>query len=276
MTFKIKTAIAIALTTTALAGNASAATIEVTVTNLQGAGGLSATPLYTAFHNGNFDAFSEGAAASAGVELIAETGNASVVAQERLAVDPSSSGSVIASSDGPPPLQPGETETRQFELTPDAAVYFTFLSMLLPSNDTFIGNDDHRAFQVFNDDGSFSGPLSITVTGEDFYDAGTEANDAGVNGGAAFVAGRDITQGGTDSGLITRATSLADFAGLELATGDFLGSADLIDFGTNPSAFNFLQIDIRQVAAVPLPAGLPLLAAGLGAFGLLRRRPAKT
>ncbi len=266
------------LGSTMLAGAATAATLEVTVTNLQGEGGFSITPLYTAFHNGEFDAFDVGSAASAGLELIAETGQAGpgnqpgTIANERLAVDPNSTGGVIASADGPPPIQPGEVESRQFDVdTTNGAVFLTFLSMLLPSNDTFIGNDNAQAYQIFDGMGNFTGGTSITVTGNHIYDAGTEANDAGVDGGAAFLAGRDITQGGADGGVVTAGQSLEAFAGLQLATGDFLGEASILDFTSNPGAFNLLRIDITEVAPVPIPAGLPLLAAALGFLGLRSR-----
>jgi len=88
---------------------ASAITLNITVTNNQSEGGLSFTPLYTAIHDDSFDAFNVGEAASAGVELIAETGMASEVAAERRALDPDSFGTVLASPEGPPPVQPGET-----------------------------------------------------------------------------------------------------------------------------------------------------------------------
>ncbi|MEO0381696.1 MAG: spondin domain-containing protein, partial [Pseudomonadota bacterium] len=106
------------------ASAAHASSLRITVENNQGAGGLSITPLYLGFHNGSFDAFDVGGTASTGVELIAETGIASTpgtagtpiegttgVAQERLAADPNSFGAVIASQSGPPPIQPGESES---------------------------------------------------------------------------------------------------------------------------------------------------------------------
>ncbi len=249
---------------------ASAITLNITVTNNQAAGGLSFTPLYTAIHDENFDAFNVGEAASLGVETIAETGNAMVVAGERQAADADSVGAVLASPDGPPPVQPGETVSTEIEVDATSPLFFTFLSMILPSNDAFIGNDD--ALQLFGDNGEFLGPQTIEVTGDDFYDAGTEIN--GLTG-SAFVAGEDISLGAQEGGVITAATSLSVFAGSELATGDILGSADQIDFLTDRGSFSLATITISEVAPIPLPASALLLLTGIGGIAISRRRPRK-
>ncbi len=252
-----------------LAPMAHATTLSITVTNNQADGGFAVTPLYTAFHDGSFDAFTVGEAASLGVETIAETGSAATVAAERLAIDPDSFGTVIASPSGPPPIEAGESVTTEVTLDPNSSLFFTFLSMLLPSNDTFIGNDDPLAFQLFDAAGAFLGDRVIEVTGLDIYDAGTE-----VNGllGSAFVAGQDITLGADEGGVVTAGQDLSVFAGATLATGATLGDAALLDFFSDPSAFSLLTIEITEVAPVPLPAGAPLLAAALGLLGLRSRR----
>lgn len=242
--------------------SAHAASLRIKVTNNQAVGGLSITPLYTALHDGNFDAFDLGGTASPGLELIAETGMASVIAAERRAIDPDSQSRVLASRSGPPPIQPGESETRFLNVSTSEALFFTFLSMLLPSNDHFIGNDNPLAYQLFDAFGSFTGNTRIHVTGADIYDAGTEAN--GLTG-AAFIQGVDIADSPTGEGVIQQGLPLSDEllgSGVLLATGDRLNPG-FIDFTSNPGDFNLLTIEISQV---PLPAGAPLL---LGALGLL-------
>lgn len=252
------------------ASAASAITLNITVTNNQSAGGISFTPLYTGIHDGSFDAFNVGESASAGVEEIAETGSAATLASERLAADANSVGAVLASPDGPPPLQPGESSTVQIEVDANSAQYLTYLSMLLPSNDAFFGNDD--ALQIIGDDGAFLGPQTIEITGNDFYDAGTEVN--GLTG-AAFVAGEDISLGDEEGGVITAATSLSVFAGAQLATGDILGSEDQINFLANPGAFSLATITISEIAPIPLPASALLLLTGIGGIAVSRRRRRK-
>lgn len=251
---------------------ASAASLSITIENLTGAGGFAVTPLYTAFHDDTFDAFSVGDAASPGVELLAETGAASLVAQERLDLDADSTGNVNPAGT-PPPIQPGESVTTVLDVDGQSNPFFTFLAMLLPSNDTFIGNDD--ALRLFDDAGNFLGPQFIEVTGEDIYDAGTEVN--GLEG-AAFVAGQDVNAGEEENGVITAAGAdiASIFAGATLATGDTLGSGAVLDFFTNPADFRLLTISITEVSQVPLPASAPMLAAAVGLVGWGARRKKKS
>ncbi|WP_425039825.1 spondin domain-containing protein [Primorskyibacter sp. S187A] len=260
------TALALVLSAAA----AQATTLNITVTNLQSEGGLSATPLYLGFHNGSFDAFDNGGVASAGLKEIAETGSPAAIAAQRRATDPNSQGLVLASPDGPPPIQPGETVSGQITLEQTGATFLSFLSMVLPSNDTFIGNDDAYAYQVLDDSGSFVGPFTIDVTGNHFYDAGTEANGLL---GSAFVRDQDISLNPAGEGTISLATTLAEFAGATLATGDVLGDAAQLDFASDRAAFGLLSIAVTEVAApVPLPASGLLLGLGLGLFGWVRRK----
>lgn len=72
----------------------------------------------------------------------------------------------------------GETETFTVTLegTPEQNRYFSFASMLFPTNDGFIGNDDPQAIEIFDESGNFIG-ADFVVTGEDAWDAGTEVND---------------------------------------------------------------------------------------------------
>ncbi len=241
-----------------------ATTLKITVTNLAAPGGFALTPLYTAFHNSSFDAFNVGSAASPGLELLAELGNPSAIAAERTGIQPGSVGGVIAAdANGVPPIEAGETASRTFDVNAMDHTFFTFLSMILPSNDTFIGSDD--AIRLFDDTGNYLGDQTINVTGSYIYDAGTEVNDASATGGAAPFAG--APGGAVEGGLITPGQSLTDFAGLALF-GQTLDS-NLIDFVNDPANFQVARIEI---SAVPLPAALPLFGAALIGIGFLSRR----
>ncbi|MEP3248144.1 MAG: spondin domain-containing protein [Sneathiella sp.] len=255
--------------TAAIPSAAHAVSVKVTVTNLAGTGGFALTPLYTAFHNSSFDAFNEGDKASAGIEQLAELGDPSDVRDIRVETQPSSVGGVIAAAgNGVPPIEPGESASAVFQLNAQDHSLFTFLSMILPSNDTFIGSDD--AIQIFDAGGNFLGDQTINVTGADIYDAGTEINDASASGGAAPFPG---APGGADeNGVITAGQSLADFAGLTLF-GQVL-DANQIDFLSDPENFQVARI---QITAVPLPPAVALFGAALFGLGWLsRRRKANT
>lgn len=268
-------ALAVAAAGATFAVSAHAATLKITVTNNQAAGGLSITPLYTAFHDGSFDAFDLGGIASPGLELIAETGAPSSIAAERRAIDPDSQPIVLASPDGPPPIQPGESVSGTIDVNASEELFFTFLSMVLPSNDHFIGNDNPLAYQIFDANGTFTGNTTISVTGEQIYDAGTEAN--GLEG-AAFIQGVDIADSPTGEGRIQQGLPLSNElfgSGVLLATGDTLNPA-LIDFNSDPGAFNLLTIEISKIAPVPLPASAPMLLGALGFLAWRQRRKTRS
>ena len=57
-----------------MAGTAQALPLRVTLTNTSPTGGVGTSPLWVGFHNGAFDTFNLGSAASMGVEQTAEDG----------------------------------------------------------------------------------------------------------------------------------------------------------------------------------------------------------
>ncbi|MCV6597651.1 MAG: spondin domain-containing protein [Mangrovicoccus sp.] len=277
---------ALALMAGVSASAASAASqLEFTVENLTSSGSFSFTPLYLGFHDGSFDAFDVGQAASPGVELLAELGvpgpgsQPGTVAAERLAVVPGSQGAVIAApGNGVPTVDPGESVSQVIDIAdPASNQYLTFLSMLVPSNDTFFGNDDPLAYQLFDSAGNFTGPFSIDVTAQIFYDAGTELNSA-TNGPAfvvdtgnpVFPGAPDATAGGVENGVITKASN--PVLGFETVSTP-VGALDsgLIRFADDPVNFSFARISVQEVTApVPLPAGVWLGLSAFGALGGLR------
>ncbi len=200
--------------------------LQITVENLSDESGLSQTPFWIAVHDGNFDLADAGQPASAfpGLEDLAEEGNvAGVVA--RFATDGVGNDGVIAAPDGfagAPVFEPGEIRSQDLMVDDTLqAQYFSFASMVIPSNDAFIANFDPRAFRLFDNTGNFLGSRTIVIYGSQVWDAGTEVNSP--TGGAAFSTG-----GGTsvdELGLITPLSSLDEFVGTGLPTGDTLGKA---------------------------------------------------
>ena len=157
---------------------------------------------------------------------------------------------------GAPVFDPGESVTQTIMVSdPGSNRYLTYASMVIPSNDAFIGNGNPLAYPVFNADGSFAGPLTIEIFGGNVYDAGTEVN----NGmGAAFSA-----LGGTDSdegSVVALHTGLDNFLGTQTAAGTTINSALAAE---TPLARIVIQ-------SVPEPSTFTLGLLGL--FGLIRRR----
>ncbi len=270
---KIASGVALTGMVMGLFATAQAATIRVTITNNSQINGFHLTPLYVAFHSAAFDAWEAGVAASPGLEALAEGGDPSVIAAERTAIDPTSQGGVIGAPGGfgpAPIIEPGETASAEFDVNEMANQFFTFLSMVLPSNDTFIGTDN--ALQLFDAMGNFLGNRVIAVTGLSLFDAGTEVLDTL---GSPFVVGGNGAAGATEGGVISTGQSLAAFAGLTLANGQVLDGS-LIDFLTGGTNFSLatITIELVETAEVPLPAAfIPMLIglAGLGATARKRR-----
>lgn len=146
--------------------------IRISVKNTSEDGGTFLTPLYLGFHDGSFDLFNAGEAASAGLESLAEDGAAATLGQERAAADADSQGLVVAGAGGP--IATGETTSGTLDVDGVSNGYVSFASMVIPSNDAFIGTDD--AIKLFSEDGDFLRERSFVFEGEDVYDAGTEVN----------------------------------------------------------------------------------------------------
>ncbi|MEM6331912.1 MAG: spondin domain-containing protein [Planctomycetota bacterium] len=237
---------------------------------------LSLTPVWFGFHNGTFDMFDVGSSADAvlgtdAVELVAELGDLGQLTADFSAapgIPGDIQGVVTAAGAGslaPPPIQPGETGTAFVTpINPSAYQYFSFLSMIVPTNDTFVGNDDPLAYRIFNDDdelidelGNVVNTLTITILGSDVLDAGTEIN-SGI--GAAFTQGQDGTLGTDENGVVTIGSDLSAFQGVTDVTGRQINT--LI-------APNDVLATVT-ITIVPEPATASLL--GLGALTLLMRR----
>lgn len=200
--------------------------LQIQIESLTATGGLAQTPFWLGFHDGGFEVGRAGTSASqfGGLELIAEEGDPSELAA-RFAAESSGIDTVVTSPEGfagAPVFEPGETVTQVIEIS-DSNInrFFSYASMIIPSNDAFVANLDPRGFQLFDANGNFQGARSFTITGKNVWDAGTEVNDA--SGGAAFS-----TEGGTsvdENGVIRMHDGLDDFIGTGLPTGATLGSA---------------------------------------------------
>ncbi|WOI52764.1 spondin domain-containing protein [Parvularcula sp. LCG005] len=254
------------------ASTAHALPVTISITNNSEAGGLNLTPLFIAFHNGAYDAFDVGAGASAGVELIAETGDASGAMAEALGADANALTGVITAPGGfagAPIIEPGESASFTFDVNPMTQRFLSYLSMVIPSNDTFIGNGS--ALEVFNAAGAYLGDRTLIIDGNAIWDAGTEAND--LNDGAAFVVGQDAAGGIETMDPVALSNGIAAMA-VALPTGDLMSPA-LANFFSDRSAFRLATISI-SADPVPVPAALPLFAAALGGGAFFRKRLKKS
>ncbi len=180
---------------------ANSTPVRVSVKNTASEGGTFFTPVWVGFHDGEFDIYDRDAAASVGLERFAEDGDFAELrsdfsgfnGQDSVILNP-------AGFAGAPVFDPGLVSSEVFNLNPDTDQYFSYGSMLLPSNDAFFANGNPQAHQLFNDDGDFAGPVSIKVYGSDILDAGTEAN---TESDAAFFNQSAPNTGETTNDVVT-------------------------------------------------------------------------
>ncbi|OAB63384.1 hypothetical protein AY599_18755 [Leptolyngbya valderiana BDU 20041] len=174
------------------AGPAMAQTVQVRIENLQESGGMSFTPFFLGFHDGSFDVFDAGTMASGGITEIAELGDTGPLTSRFMTEQPGGVSTTFADPSGPPVFSPGESATIDIDVD-DASEnrFFNYASMVVPTNDLFVGNDMSR--ELFDASGRFLGPVTIDIFGRSVWDNGTEVND--IMDGPAFVEGIDATGG---------------------------------------------------------------------------------
>lgn len=255
-----------------LALPAAATTISVTITNNSGDDGVYFTPFLNVVHDGSYTPFVSGMQASAGLEELAELGGTGGAAAEAVdANDPNRVITTLAEPAGvgsmpgqPPVFDPGNSATLTFDLLPDA-MQLTLLSMIIPSNDTFVA----ATFDLFDGIGDLN-LGSFTVGRNSVYDAGTEVNQTL---GQAFNPADGNGPGGlgVDENGVVHLSSDAELDtlfGQQVPPFASLALTDPDDVNFN----NLLTVTISEVAPIPLPAAGWAMLSALAGLGLMRRR----
>jgi len=181
--------------------------LTIEIENLAPTNGTLLTPIWFGIHNGTFDTYDRGRPVSPGLESIAEDGAVDIISREfNLAGFGTVQGAVLGLAGVPGPIDVGETGT--FTVTVDGSDatsrYFSYASMIIPSNDFFISNGNERAHQIFDDQGNFLG-ADFTILGSQVLDAGSEVNDE-VPANTAFFGQQAPNTGITENGVVQLAT----------------------------------------------------------------------
>jgi len=179
---KIITALVLAGTSVA----SQAQQLNITVTNLTQ--GIYYTPILISAHNADMSLFKSGEAASPELQMMAEGGDISGLSGVL-----TTASADIVENPAAGLLAPAMSTTTDLTTT-DGNMYLSIVSMMLPTNDGFIGLNK---WKIPTETGTYTMTLSA-------YDAGTEANDEIINGGGApglagipFAPGADGGTGGT-------------------------------------------------------------------------------
>lgn len=267
-----------------VAGVARAKEITIEIENLGAPGSVFLTPFWISVHNGAFDTYDQGAMAAAfpGLEQIAEDGDSGPLAARFAAHQGASGGvgaTVLAGDIGPPPFDPTETSTITLNVD-DPAVnrYFSYASMIIPSNDAFIANADPMAHPLFDAGGSFLGPLTIDLLGSDINDAGTEVN---TEADVAFLAGVNgqtgPNMGATEGVPVFAHPGLNGSAGNPAGTpmnilGGSTASGVMIDAVLGDFTRNGGSVPVARITIVPEPTSIMMCLTGVVGLILVFRR----
>ena len=276
--------------------------LNVTVTNNGPANGVALTPLWVGFHDGSFDSYNGGLSSQIGLERLAEDGNNAVVSQDFRGgytyVDNSSGTAVsarvlssqngservdgsIGSLTGPPPIQAGETVSQSFNVAVDGSNrYFSYLGMVLPTNDFFVANGNPFAIDLVSlYDGE--GEISFNIGGfnaSPVNDAGTEA-ESYVTSAANGLFGLAGGQAGPETPGGSLGLPISNVVGaLPLDALNFIeGSQPGFDFNNGdlyPNGIATVTITASDPNAVPEPSTFAVwgLLATLGTVYGYRRQ----
>lgn len=178
------TALAMVTTSTMI----QAQNISVTIDNLTQ--GIIFTPFLVAAHGSSDHLFEVGTSASAELQMMAEGGNISGLVANVAAI----SGTTIINPAGGL-LRPSASASASMDTGSNG--YLSLVSMLLPTNDGFVGLDGWKIPEM-------AGTYTLMLNA---YDAGTEANDEIINGGGApgtpGIPGAPGGDAGTDATGVT-------------------------------------------------------------------------
>jgi hypothetical protein len=181
--------------------------VMVTIENVAPQQGTFQTPFWVGFHDGSFDTYDGNTPASnvprpgsVAMERLCEDGDTGPISEDFAALVPAGVDTTLAGPNGP--IAPGDIAIGSFVLDPSDpnSRYFSYASMIIPSNDFCLSNGNPLAHPIFDAAGNFIAE-PFFVIGEETLDAGTEVNDELPDNTAFF--GQQMPNTGVDeNGLI--------------------------------------------------------------------------
>ncbi|MGD0961361.1 MAG: spondin domain-containing protein [Methylomonas sp.] len=178
--------------------SAQAEEVTINFANLAGADGVALSPVFIALTNSPSLEYTPGTAASSAIAQLAETGSGAGLMPEFAGISGAQTAEVVATTNNftPPGIYlPGGTGSITLNLDPVKNEYLSFYTMVVPSNDRFIGGE----IQLFNSAGQFIGANAV-IDGSAIWDAGAVASQVA---GAVFIANDTGSNTPTPNGVIT-------------------------------------------------------------------------
>ena len=255
------------------ASAASADVISVEIENTMNSDSFFFTPFWIGVHNGGFDSYNGGELSSnfPGLISLAEIGSTGPISDAfsasgaGLAGGAQTTATAVAFDGDAPVFSPGESTIFNLDIgDPTINRYFSYASMVVPSNDLFVANGNPFAHMLFDAAGNFTGPIVIEIYGRDVNDNGTEFNSAANDAAFSMNDGQSLPETQLIRDLFTDPNDsdyLASFIGSGTANGATIGSA----FGADD------LIARITINAVPAPGSAALFGA-IGLMGMRRRR----
>lgn len=257
----------------ALSPVASAASIKITVDNLAPDNGTFLTPAWFGFHDGNFDLHDRDQPITPGLERLVEDGTIEPLNAEFAAAGNGvAQGAILGTDLTPGPIDPGESASFTLDLDSGAASsqYFSYASMVIPSNDFFIANGNPLAHRIFDDSGNFIG-ADFVVSGAQVLDGGSEVNDE-LAASTAFFSQETPDTGVVEGGGVTLASGF--IPGGRILSEPRFANADFTAEGYEVARFRVELIE-EEAADVPEPGVVfGLLAVGGLMWGRRQLQPA--
>ena len=274
---------------------ASATSLELTITNNGPDGGVFITPIWVGFHNGSFDSYDGGAPTAPELERLAEDGNTAPISDAfdtngtLVPTGVAQTGTRQQGTVGGGPVGPGASVSQTFDVDlADANRFFSYASMVIPSNDYFIANGSPVAHDLSSLDGAPAGSMiSFDIGLANFInDAGTELNfenlgagmvDESVAGlgllGPGFV-GQSLPDTGTPEGGV-----IGNVLG-DPFTSDLLSGFPGLNFNDSslyPNGIASVKLTVLADPAnpIPEPSTIALTILGLGTIVAVKRRKDK-
>ena len=254
--FKLSTIALTTLAITPLAFADSIPSVVVTVNNQAVQRGGFQTPVWAGIHDGTFDLYDRNVAlgdtrdneqliSRESVERIAEDGITAPITEEFSLLQPDAPQSSFLTPGGP--FQPGSQSSTTLNISDRSAQrYFSYASMVIPSNDAFVANGSPLAHEIFNDRGRFVAKDFI-VAGSEVLDAGTEVNDE-LADNTAFLNQAAPDTGVEENGVITLSEGFADPGSLSYPNGvlnhPVFANADFTADGARTLQFGFRFVDL--------------------------------